>query len=376
MPNQVAMGIVEKQAEEVLRDREEQYRLIVEQSHHAIYIQSGNKVVYANDNLYTLLGVSPKMIDKINILNYIHSADKMIIEKYIDQQNCGHSDPSTIEVQIIDGKDQLKMIELHLTKIIYKGRSAFIGVARDITERKIEEKLQKARYLISQTIHSSSDIEAMYRSLQQIIGKFIRTENFFIATYDEISDTVHFPYYVDEEDTNAILFEHEKWFTNYVIKSRQPLCVSQDNHIQLIQNSKLKKDGNFVMNWLGVPLKIPSNKSFGALGVKTYQENLSYSEKDKEVLTFLSSQVAMVIKHKQDEMHLQYLSFRDSLSGLYNRRYFEEEMRRMDRRREGSVGLIILDVDGLKLVNDIFGHDCGDVQLINVATLLKGCFRE
>jgi diguanylate cyclase (GGDEF)-like protein len=51
-------------------------------------------------------------------------------------------------------------------------------------------------------------------------------------------------------------------------------------------------------------------------------------------------------------------------------------MRRMDKRRQGSVGLIILDVDGLKLVNDIFGHDSGDMLLSNVAKLLISCFRD
>lgn len=374
--SQVAMVVERKRAEEALRESEEQYRVIVEQSYDAIYIYSKNKIVYANDKLYDLLGVSQNEMDKINFFNYIHSEDKIMIEEYMNRQESGNQTLSAIEARIINTKGQLKVIELKLTKIIYKGKNAFIGVVSDITERKAAEKLQKAMYLISETVHSSIDLEKMYSSLQRIIGELIRAENFFIAIYDENSDTVHFPYHVDEKNINPGLRHHGKGLTNYVIKTGQPLCVSQADHAQLINEGKIEKTGDLYMNWLGVPLKTATNEVFGVLGVKTYRESTPYSENDKQILSFVSNQVAMVIRRKQDEIRLQYLSFRDSLSGLYNRRYFEEEMRRMDKRREGSVGLIILDVDGLKLVNDIFGHDCGDIQLISVAKLLTGCFRE
>ncbi|WP_378954022.1 HD domain-containing phosphohydrolase [Pelosinus sp. sgz500959] len=373
---QVAMVVERKRAEEALREREEQYRVIVEQSHDGIYIYSEDKIVYANDKLCALLGVKSQNIDTINLLNYIHFEDKIRIENYIGQQTNNEKILPAIEARIINTQNQLKVIELNLTKIVYKGKSAFIGVVSDITERKAAEKLQNALYLISETIHSSTDLEKMYISLQRIIGELIRAENFFIAIYDENSDTVHFPYHVDEKDVNPGTRENGRGLTNYVIKTGQPLCVSQADHARMIREGKVDKSGAICVNWLGVPLKTAKNEVFGVLGVKTYKESIPYSQKDKDILSFVSNQVAMVIRRKQDEIRLQYLSFRDSLSGLYNRRYFEEEMRRMDKRREGSVGLIILDVDGLKLVNDIFGHDCGDIQLINVAKLLTGCFRE
>ena len=73
---------------------------------------------------------------------------------------------------------------------------------------------------------------------------------------------------------------------------------------------------------------------------------------------------------------LQFRSFHDSLTGLYNRTYFEEEMRRYDMRRSGAVTVFVFDVDGLKLINDTLGHDRGDMLLIKVAQLLQACFRE
>ncbi|HPT69141.1 MAG TPA: PAS domain S-box protein, partial [Syntrophomonas sp.] len=61
---------------------------------------------------------------------------------------------------------------------------------------------------------------------------------------------------------------------------------------------------------------------------------------------------------------LEYMSMHDSLTGLYNRFYFEEEMRRLESGRLNPVALILFDVDGLKLVNDTLGHDKGDQVLL------------
>ncbi|MEL7567728.1 MAG: diguanylate cyclase, partial [Dehalobacterium sp.] len=67
----------------------------------------------------------------------------------------------------------------------------------------------------------------------------------------------------------------------------------------------------------------------------------------------------------------KYLSFHDSLTGLYNRRFFEEEIRRLDTERNLPISIIMGDVNGLKLTNDIFGHAVGDMLLIKTAEVLK-----
>lgn len=82
-----------------------------------------------------------------------------------------------------------------------------------------------------------------------------------------------------------------------------------------------------------------------------------------------------VTEHKELESQLRYASLHDELTGLHNRSYFEEEMRRIDQSRADSVGLMMFDVDGLKLVNDTMGHHSGDRMLIDTAKILKSCFR-
>ncbi len=76
------------------------------------------------------------------------------------------------------------------------------------------------------------------------------------------------------------------------------------------------------------------------------------------------------------EKRLRYLSLHDSLTGLYNRTYFEQEMQRLKASRLGRAGLVICDVDGLKLYNDSFGHETGDRLLKLTAQVLKKSFRE
>ncbi len=67
---------------------------------------------------------------------------------------------------------------------------------------------------------------------------------------------------------------------------------------------------------------------------------------------------------------IQVLSYHDQLTGLYNRRFFEEEMARLDAGRNTPLSLIIFDVNGLKLTNDAFGHLTGDNLLVKVSEIM------
>ncbi len=90
--------------------------------------------------------------------------------------------------------------------------------------------------------------------------------------------------------------------------------------------------------------------------------------------------VAVVSKEitdiKKTEEKLKYLSLHDPLTNLYNRAYFEEEMHRLDNNRFELVGLIMCDIDGLKLINDTLGHDKGDELLAVASRVIRKSFRE
>lgn len=72
----------------------------------------------------------------------------------------------------------------------------------------------------------------------------------------------------------------------------------------------------------------------------------------------------------------KYLLHRDVLTDLYNRRFFEEEMQRLDTKRQLPISIIMADVNGLKIINDSLGHEQGDELLIKTADILKEVVRE
>jgi len=75
------------------------------------------------------------------------------------------------------------------------------------------------------------------------------------------------------------------------------------------------------------------------------------------------------------EEKIKYLSYHDTLTGLYNRRFFEEEIKRLDNSRNLPLSIIIGDVNGLKLVNDAFGHQTGDKLLKMIGDIISGSIR-
>lgn len=83
-----------------------------------------------------------------------------------------------------------------------------------------------------------------------------------------------------------------------------------------------------------------------------------------------------ITSQKQLEEEMAHKSFHDSLTGLYNRAYFTEEMKRLDTGRNLPLCLIMGDVNNLKLVNDALGHSEGDRLLVAVAQILKKSCRK
>ena len=81
-----------------------------------------------------------------------------------------------------------------------------------------------------------------------------------------------------------------------------------------------------------------------------------------------------ITEYKKAEEEILYMGYHDQLTGLYNRRYYEEELRRLDTGRNLPITIAMCDLNGLKLVNDSFGHDTGDDLLKKAAEIIKrGC---
>jgi len=75
------------------------------------------------------------------------------------------------------------------------------------------------------------------------------------------------------------------------------------------------------------------------------------------------------------EKEIEFLSFHDSLTGLYNRRFFEDQLSRLDNPRNLPLSVIMGDVNGLKLINDAFGHKAGDKLLKMIGDIIATSIR-
>jgi diguanylate cyclase (GGDEF)-like protein/PAS domain S-box-containing protein len=83
-----------------------------------------------------------------------------------------------------------------------------------------------------------------------------------------------------------------------------------------------------------------------------------------------------ITKQREIETRYQEITLYDSLTQLYNRAFFEEEIRRLSDGRNCPIGIIVCDIDGLKLINNTMGHRMGNRVLRASADILKNCFRE
>jgi diguanylate cyclase (GGDEF)-like protein/PAS domain S-box-containing protein len=83
-----------------------------------------------------------------------------------------------------------------------------------------------------------------------------------------------------------------------------------------------------------------------------------------------------ITKIRKAEEDIKYLSFYDKLSGVYNRAFFDNELERLNSSHQMPLSLVIGDVNGLKIINDAFGHLYGDELIKKIASILKSCFRK
>jgi PAS domain S-box-containing protein len=171
---------------------------------------------------------------------------------------------------------------------------------KDITERNWAEKVQTSTYKISEAAHSAENLEQLYGSIHNTITELMPAKNFYIALYDRASEMLTFPCFVDEYERNPGPQKLEKGLTEYVLRTGRPLLASPEVFDELEKKGEVESVGPPSIDWLGVPLKA-KDRTIGVLTVQSYTEGIRYGEKDKDILTFISEQVAMAIERKMAE---------------------------------------------------------------------------
>lgn len=238
-------------------------------------------------------------------------------------------------------KDLRKYLEI---KIYSPNKNQFVTIVNDVTQKTIaERRLVIERELFKTTLHSLGDgvistdmygrIEIMNAEAERLTGWSIeearlkKFEEVFIIINEETRQTVPSPL-VRVLETGEI--------------------IELANHTLLIN----KEGTEIPIEDSAAPIKDEHGNINGV--VLVFRDFTEKKEKNKQIL---------------------YLSYHDQLTGLYNRRFFEEELKRLDTPRNMPLSVAMIDVNGLKLTNDAFGHLMGDELLKRIAKVLKQEFR-
>ena len=209
--------------------------------------------------------------------------------------------PDRYEVSFPDPGSRTRVYESRLVPITRGRRVAWALVdAVDVTESRRSEQINVATRRISEAAHAAPSLDALYSAIHGIVTKLMPARNFYIALYDPATDLISFPYFVDELDQAPAPKPPGRGLTDYVLRTGQPLLATPDVMRDLRQRKEVELIGSDSVDWLGVPLQT-DGRTIGVLVVQSYTEGVRYTDTDRGILQFVSTQVAMGIERKRAE---------------------------------------------------------------------------
>ncbi|MGE5544920.1 MAG: PAS domain S-box protein, partial [Bacillota bacterium] len=235
---------------------------------------------------------------------------------------------------------EIRLVDVYTCPIVQDGEPLLFSIIFDVTDReKYREDLYREKELMRTTLISIGDgvvttdlegrITALNREAEKITG------------------------WTNEEAKN-------RPFTDVFVLRGEETGQEVDNPIsKVLQTGKITGLANHTVLVNKEGRMIPIADS--AAPIKDEQEQTLGI-----VMVFRDVSI-----EKEHQQQILYLSYHDHLTGLYNRRFIEEEMIRLDTSCQFPIAVIMGDVNGLKLTNDVFGHQAGDQLLKSMAEVLQ-----
>lgn len=235
----------------------------------------------------------------------------------------------------------------------------------------------------SQAMNFQSDTDKLIKQILEMAGKAIRAERCSIMLQsgvgsDELETKIVFGLKEGQEGVQphaAVKIKSGEGVAGTVLKTGNSIIVNEGHKDPLFKsydnNLEFEKT---ISNLISVPLKIKDRVTGVINGVNKVNSE-PFTEEDQRLLEALAQQAAMAVEHAR----LYELAITDGLTKLFIHRYFqarlEEEIVRA-KRYHTACSLILFDIDHFKKFNDTYGHQQGDVVLIEVAKLTKQTVRE
>jgi diguanylate cyclase (GGDEF)-like protein len=163
--------------------------------------------------------------------------------------------------------------------------------------------------------------------------------------------------------------------TGWAVQHREPVLANEahlDPRVEIVPGTPLEPEA-----FICVPL-IARGSVKGALNIYRIGEEAMFTEEEFELVQRVGDAAALALDNAEIRAALEHQAQTDSLTGLYNHRYFHERLRsELTRasRSEDSVALLMIDLDDFKQVNDVHGHAVGDLVLSAHAEMMKATVR-
>ena len=329
---------------EELQTSEERFRTVFEQSPIGITLNdpSTGKYSKVNSKFAEITGKTVEELMNTSWKDITHPDDININEEKMSLVYDNKIKGFNTKKRYVwpDGKVIWASVTLASVKL-QGDRASEMCFVEDITEEKLkDEELKASEETFRRLFEGSSD------------AVFIAHDNKFIDCNAATLELLGY------ESKGSILGKY-CW---EISPEKQPDGeFSKDKILRIFESTRKNKKAKY--EWLH------EKKDGTLLLVEIMMTNILLNGKD--VFHILWRDIS---EQKQMEQELEYLIFHDQLTGLYNRRFFEEELKRLDVERNFPLTIVMADVNGLKLINDSLGHYCGDELLMKVAAVMqKGC---
>ncbi|WP_111573066.1 sensor domain-containing diguanylate cyclase [Halanaerobium saccharolyticum] len=209
-----------------------------------------------------------------------------------------------------------------------------VAAGMDITERKIqEEKIKEQKAYFEQLFNNSTEAIVLLDNKHCVLKVNKKFESLFGFKQSELINKNIDDYILPEQ-----CLKTGKKFTEK---------VKNGGKVEGESIRKTKSGEQINVHLQGFPIKLEN----GQIGIYALYRDIT--------------------ERKKKEKQIEYLSFHDELTGLYNRRYFENELKRLNSSRQHPITIVIGDLDGLKIINDTYGHQKGDQYIASTANILK-----
>lgn len=236
---------------------------------------------------------------------------------------------------------------------------------------------------ISNQLSQFKDIDELYQKMLEYTIKLIKGAQYgSIIIYDKINDRMDFKVLsgYDISEISCPYLKKEELFLYSLNKLSGPGIIvnpllNSRHSSKPYENEILKNSKQLIYkSVLSAPLNIDS-EFFGCISVDNIETTTAFSKKDIEIIKYISVYLEIVIKNMLLMNSMKERLITDSLTGLLNRRYYNNMVEcNFNNRKSANTTFIMIDIDSFKTINDTYGHHAGDEVLKYFADLLRSRF--